>query len=123
MAISSGFRAWANLKLYSFISKCLHSTVVYGGCNSQLAEHIDFCVLHWKQAQAQHSPQLHHAQGADEGACLCSCTLSANVFGTTHKWITSWVVLCEIACEMHVAQLLQTLSSLIAEHTNSSVVG
>jgi hypothetical protein len=29
----------------------------------------------------------------------------------------------EIMCEMHVAQLLQTLSSLIAEHNNSSVVG
>jgi hypothetical protein len=32
-------------------------------------------------------------------------------------------VQCEIVCEMHVAQLLQTLSSLTAEHTNSSVVG
>jgi Zn-dependent oligopeptidase len=26
-------------------------------------------------------------------------------------------------CEMHIAQLLQTLSSLTAEHTNSSAVG
>jgi hypothetical protein len=40
-----------------------------------------------------------------------------------HKWIFGWVVPCEIVCEMHVAQLLQTLSSLTAEHTNSSVVG
>jgi hypothetical protein len=29
----------------------------------------------------------------------------------------------EIVYEMHVAQLLQTLSSLTAEHTNSSAVG
>jgi hypothetical protein len=29
----------------------------------------------------------------------------------------------EIVCEMHVAQLLQTVSSLTAENTNSSVVG
>jgi hypothetical protein len=42
---------------------------------------------------------------------------------TRHKWICGWVVPCEIVCEMHVAQLLQTLSSLTAEHTNSSVVG
>jgi hypothetical protein len=42
---------------------------------------------------------------------------------TRRKWIHSWVVTCEIVCEMHVAQLLQTLSSLTAEHTNSSVVG
>jgi hypothetical protein len=41
----------------------------------------------------------------------------------SHKWILGWVVPCEIVCEMHVAQLLQTLSSLTAEHTNSSVVG
>jgi hypothetical protein len=34
----------------------------------------------------------------------------------------SWVVPCEIVCKMHVAQLLQTLSSLTAEHTNSCVV-
>jgi hypothetical protein len=39
------------------------------------------------------------------------------------KWILGWVVLCEIVCEMHVAELLQTISSLNAEHTNSSVVG
>jgi hypothetical protein len=39
------------------------------------------------------------------------------------KWILGWVDPCEIVCEMHVAQLLQTLSSLTAEHTNSSVVG
>jgi hypothetical protein len=39
------------------------------------------------------------------------------------KWTLGWVVPCEIVCEMHVAQLLQTLSSLTAEHTNSSVVG
>jgi hypothetical protein len=42
---------------------------------------------------------------------------------TRRKWILGWVVPCEIVCEMHVAQLLQTLSSLTAEHTNSSVVG
>jgi hypothetical protein len=29
----------------------------------------------------------------------------------------------EIVCKMHAAQLLQTLSLLTAEHTNSSVVG
>jgi hypothetical protein len=42
---------------------------------------------------------------------------------TRRKWILGWVVPCEIVCEMHVAQLLQTLSSLAAKHTNSSVVG
>jgi hypothetical protein len=41
----------------------------------------------------------------------------------SRKWILGWVVPCEIVCEMHVTQLLQTLSSLTAEHTNSSVVG
>jgi hypothetical protein len=41
----------------------------------------------------------------------------------SRKWILGRVVLCEIVCEMHVAQLLQTLSSLTAEHTNSSVLG
>jgi hypothetical protein len=41
----------------------------------------------------------------------------------SRKWILGWVVPCEIVCEMHVAQLLQTRSSLTAEHTNSSVVG
>jgi hypothetical protein len=29
---------------------------------------------------------------------------------TRRKWILGWVVPCEIVCEMHVAQLLQTLS-------------
>jgi hypothetical protein len=42
---------------------------------------------------------------------------------TRRKWILDWVVSCEIVCKMHIAQLLQTLSSLTAEHTNSSVVG
>jgi hypothetical protein len=42
---------------------------------------------------------------------------------TRRKCILGCVVPCEIVCEMHVAQLLQTLSSLSAEHTNSSVVG
>jgi hypothetical protein len=41
----------------------------------------------------------------------------------SRKWILGWVVPCEIMCEMHVAQLLQTPSSLTAKHTNSSVVG
>jgi hypothetical protein len=41
----------------------------------------------------------------------------------SRKWILDWVVPCKIVCEMHVAQLLKTLSSLTAEHTNSSVVG
>jgi hypothetical protein len=41
----------------------------------------------------------------------------------SRKWILGWVVPFEIVCEMHVAQLLQTLSSLTAEHINSSVVG
>jgi hypothetical protein len=33
----------------------------------------------------------------------------------SRKWILGWVVPCEIVCEMHVARLLQTLSSLSAE--------
>lgn len=32
-------------------------------------------------------------------------------------------VSCEIACEKHVAQLLQTLSLLTTEHANSSLMG
>jgi hypothetical protein len=35
----------------------------------------------------------------------------------SRKWIFGWVVPCEIVCEIHVAQLLQTLSLLTAEHT------
>jgi hypothetical protein len=42
---------------------------------------------------------------------------------TRRKWILGWMVPCEIVCEMHVAQLLHTPSSLTAEHTNFSVVG
>jgi hypothetical protein len=38
----------------------------------------------------------------------------------SRKWILDWVIPCEIVCEIHVAQLLQTLSSLTAEHTNSN---
>jgi hypothetical protein len=38
-------------------------------------------------------------------------------------WILGWVDPCEIVCEMHVAQLLQTLSSLTVEHTIFSLVG
>jgi hypothetical protein len=34
---------------------------------------------------------------------------------TRHKCILGWAVPCEIAFEMHVAQLLQTLSSLTAD--------
>jgi hypothetical protein len=42
---------------------------------------------------------------------------------TRRKWILGWVDPCEIVCEMYVAHLLQNLSSLTAEHNNSSVVG
>jgi hypothetical protein len=45
----------------------------------------------------------------------CSCD--------SRKWILGWVVPCEIVCEMHVAQLLQTLPLPTAERTNSSTVG
>jgi hypothetical protein len=41
----------------------------------------------------------------------------------TRRKSFGWVVPCGIVCEMHIAQLLQTLSSLTAEHTNSCVVG
>jgi hypothetical protein len=41
----------------------------------------------------------------------------------SRKWILGWVIPCEIVFEMHVAQLLQTLSSLTADHTNYSVLG
>jgi hypothetical protein len=53
------------------------------------------------------------------------CVPSDGSYGScdSRKWILGWVVPCEIVCEMHVAQLLQTLSSLTAVHTNSSVVG
>jgi hypothetical protein len=50
--------------------------------------------------------------------------LSDGMYGIrdSREWILGWVVPCEIVCEVHVAQLVQTLSSLTAEHTNSSVV-
>jgi hypothetical protein len=42
----------------------------------------------------------------------------------TQSLISShWVISCEIAYQIHVSQLLQILSSLSAEHTNSSLVG
>jgi hypothetical protein len=41
----------------------------------------------------------------------------------SRKWILGWFVPCEIVFEMHGTQQLQTLSSLAAEHTNSSVAG
>jgi hypothetical protein len=40
------------------------------------------------------------------------CTLSVRISCTRRKWILGWVVTCETVREMHVAQLLQTLSSL-----------
>jgi hypothetical protein len=55
--------------------------------------------------------------------CFCKCTPSARISCTRRKWTLGWLVTCEIVCEMHVAQLLQTLSSLTADHTNYSVVG
>jgi hypothetical protein len=54
-------------------------------------------------------------QSVPSDGSYCSCD--------SRKWILGWVVPCEIVCEMHAAQLLRTLSSLTAEHTNSSVVG
>jgi hypothetical protein len=73
-------------------------------------------------SKPEHGPQLHQTQRDDQDSCLCKFTLSARISCTRRKWILGWVVPCEIVCEMHVAQLLQTLSSLNAEHTNSSVV-
>jgi hypothetical protein len=70
-----------------------------------------------------HGPQLHQTQRADQDSCFWKCTLSARISCTKCKWILGWVVPCEIVCEMHVAQMLQTLSSLTAEHTNSFVLG
>jgi hypothetical protein len=53
------------------------------------------------------------------------CVPSDGSYGScdSRKWILGWVVPCEIVCKMRVAQLLQTISLLTAEHTNSSVVG
>lgn len=42
---------------------------------------------------------------------------------TRRKCLLGWVFPCEIVFEMNVAQLLQTLSTLTAEHTNSCVIG
>jgi hypothetical protein len=53
----------------------------------------------------------------------CNCNLPAGISCTRRKWILGWVVPCEIVCEMHVSQLLQTLSSLTAEHNNSCCGG
>jgi hypothetical protein len=124
-AKSSGFRAWTNLSLYGFISKRLCrvlKTVVCGSYSSRLARRVDFL---WAAMEA--SPNTVHScirhRGPTRGTCFYKCTLSARISCTRRKWILGWVIPCEIVCEMHVAQLLQILSSLTAEHTNSSVVG
>jgi hypothetical protein len=59
------------------------------------------------------------AECPSDGSCGSCDSLPC----TRRKWILGWVVPCEIVCEMHVSQLLQTLFSLSAEHTTSSVVG
>jgi hypothetical protein len=53
-----------------------------------------------------------------EGRVCNSCATCIS-----HTVSLGWEVPCEIVCEMHIAQLLQTLSLLTAEHTNSSVMG
>jgi hypothetical protein len=55
-----------------------------------------------------HHTTLHQTQRADQDSCRCKCILSARISCTRRKWILGWVVSCEIVCEMHVAQLLQT---------------
>jgi hypothetical protein len=70
-----------------------------------------------------HGPLLHQTQRTDQDSCFCKRTLSARISCTRRKWILGRVVPCEIVCEMHVAPLLQTLSSLTVDHTNFSVVG
>jgi hypothetical protein len=51
------------------------------------------------------------------------CDTNARISFTRFKRMLGWVVACKIVCEKHAAQLVHTLSSLTAEHTNSSVVG
>jgi hypothetical protein len=56
-----------------------------------------------------HGPQLHQTQRADQDSCFfLHFTLSARISCTRRKWILGWVVPCEIVCEMHVAQLLDS---------------
>jgi hypothetical protein len=50
------------------------------------------------------------------------CTLSARISCGSLEWILGCVVLCETAYDVLVVQLLQILSSLIVEHSNSSAV-
>jgi hypothetical protein len=63
-------------------------------------------------------PNFVHSVASDESYGSCD-----SLPCTRCKWILAWVAVCEIVCGMHVAQLLQTLTSLTAYHTNSPVVG
>jgi len=42
--------------------------------------------------------------------CLCRCTLSIWMSFIRHQLLLSWVISCEIACQMTIAELLQTIS-------------
>jgi hypothetical protein len=75
------------------------------------------------ESKPEHSPQLHQTQRANHNSCLWKGTSSARISCTRSKRILGLVVPFETVCEMHVTYLLQTLSLLNAEHTNSTVVG
>jgi hypothetical protein len=65
--------------------------------------------------KSEHGPQLHHTEGQ---LVPCKCTLSPRISCANLIWMLCWVV----PCEMQVAWLVQILSSLNAEHANSSIV-
>jgi hypothetical protein len=85
----------------------------------RLVQESDVCGLLWKKVRKRPT-FVSHTQRADQHSCLCKCPLSAQTSGTR---VLGSVVPCEIVCEIHVAHLLQTLSSPTAEHINRSVAG
>jgi hypothetical protein len=68
------------------------------------------------------SPGRSSVCDADHDSCLCKCALSARISCPRYKSTLSWAVPREIVCTLRIAQLLQSLSLLTAEHTNASVV-
>jgi hypothetical protein len=105
----------AAIELHSYTSRYKTQSFVH------TSQRLDMCsASHTADVETiiQLVPNFVQCVPSDE----CKCTLSARISCTRRKWILGWVVPCEIVCEMHVAQLKQTLSSLTAENTNTSVV-
>jgi hypothetical protein len=106
----------ANLELHTYTSRWknsqsfVHTSQRFDMCSTSHTADVEMII--------QLIPNFVHSAPSDGNYGSCDSLLC-----TRREWTLSCVVPCEIVCEMHVAQLLQTLSSLTAEHTNSSVVG